>query len=70
MSYAFTSEASVIWKMIVMLTLFRLATLRENPHQSYQQLLNSIRDILRDKYEQRPQMSSSHPIDVHLEFVC
>ncbi|KAF7727017.1 Ca(2+)-dependent cysteine protease [Apophysomyces ossiformis] len=45
-------------------------TLRQNPDQSYQQLLNSIRDILRDKYEQRPQLSCSHPIDVHLKFVC
>ncbi|KAI7857406.1 peptidase C14, caspase domain-containing protein [Circinella umbellata] len=45
-------------------------TLRENPNQSYQQLLNSVRDILREKYEQRPQLSSSHPIDVDLPFVC
>ncbi|GAA5813862.1 hypothetical protein MFLAVUS_007349 [Mucor flavus] len=45
-------------------------TLRKNPNQSYQQLLNSVRDILADKYEQRPQMSSSHPIDVNLEFKC
>ncbi|KAI9491696.1 peptidase C14, caspase domain-containing protein [Zychaea mexicana] len=45
-------------------------TLRENPHQSYQELLNSVRDILRDKYSQRPQLSSSHPIDVNLTFTC
>ncbi|KAL0140155.1 caspase domain-containing protein [Mucor lusitanicus] len=45
-------------------------TLRKNPNQSYQELLNSVRDILRDKYSQRPQMSSSHPIDVNLEFQC
>ncbi|KAI9008750.1 caspase domain-containing protein [Phycomyces nitens] len=46
------------------------STLRENPNQSYHMLLNSVRDILRNKYEQRPQMSSSHPIDVNLMFVC
>ncbi|KAI8146202.1 peptidase C14, caspase domain-containing protein, partial [Fennellomyces sp. T-0311] len=45
-------------------------TLRENPNQSYQELLNSVRDILRDKYSQRPQMNCSHPIDVNMKFVC
>ncbi|CEP07573.1 hypothetical protein [Parasitella parasitica] len=45
-------------------------TLRENPNQSYQALLNSVREILRDKYSQRPQLSASHPIDVNLRFVC
>ncbi|KAI7903393.1 peptidase C14, caspase domain-containing protein [Cokeromyces recurvatus] len=45
-------------------------SLRNNPNQSYQELLNSVRDILRDKYSQRPQLSSSHPIDVNLQFTC
>lgn len=45
-------------------------SLRKNPNLSYQALLNSIREILRDKYEQRPQLSASHPIDVNLQFVC
>ncbi|KAI7870808.1 caspase domain-containing protein [Spinellus fusiger] len=43
--------------------------LRQNRQQSYLQLLNSVRDILRAKYEQRPQLSSSHPIDVNLLFI-
>ncbi|CAO3585917.1 unnamed protein product [Absidia cylindrospora] len=47
-----------------------ITTLRENPNQSYQELLNNVRDILRDKYAQRPQFSCSHPLDVSLEFVC
>lgn len=47
-----------------------LETLRANPDQSYQALLNSVRGILEDKYEQRPQLSASHPIDVNLKFVC
>ncbi|KAI9245021.1 caspase domain-containing protein [Sporodiniella umbellata] len=45
-------------------------TLRRNPDQSYHQLLNNLRIILRDKYSQRPQMSASHPIDVNLVFKC
>ncbi|ORZ24008.1 peptidase C14, caspase domain-containing protein [Absidia repens] len=36
--------------------------LRSNKNQSYLQLLNSVRAILREKYSQRPQFSSSHPI--------
>ncbi|ORE07855.1 hypothetical protein BCV72DRAFT_204681, partial [Rhizopus microsporus var. microsporus] len=43
-------------------------SLRKNPNQSYQALLNSLREILRDKYSQRPQLSASHPIDVNLQF--
>lgn len=45
-------------------------TLREDPDQSYYKLLNNIRQILKDKYSQRPQLSASHPIDVNLEFKC
>ncbi|KAI9259410.1 caspase domain-containing protein [Phascolomyces articulosus] len=44
--------------------------LRSNPRQSYLQLLNSVRTILREKYSQRPQLSSSHPIDVNTLFIC
>ncbi|KAG1465674.1 hypothetical protein G6F46_001356 [Rhizopus delemar] len=45
-------------------------SLRQDPYQSYHKLLNSLRQILRDKYSQRPQMSASHPIDVNLPFKC
>jgi len=38
------------------------SALRKNPHQSYIQLLNSIRSELEKKYTQKPQMSSSHPL--------
>ncbi|KAI8376291.1 caspase domain-containing protein [Radiomyces spectabilis] len=75
MSHAFTSKSfclrgsAILWVSSEIILSF-LAALRENPHQSYQQLLNTIRDILRDKYSQRPQLSSSHPIDVDLQFVC
>lgn len=71
MSYAFTSKLSCIQEQKQIYSFqFMIATLRKNPNQSYQELLNSVRDILRDKYSQRPQMSSSHPIDVNLEFQC
>ncbi|KAG6019009.1 hypothetical protein E4U41_003446 [Claviceps citrina] len=43
--------------------------LQQNPHQSYVQLLNSIRDILASKYTQKPQLSCSHPLDTNLLFV-
>ncbi|KAG6879553.1 Ca(2+)-dependent cysteine protease [Termitomyces sp. T32_za158] len=36
--------------------------LRKNKQQSYQQLLGNIRDILKAKYDQKPQLSSSHPM--------
>ncbi|KAF9085458.1 Ca(2+)-dependent cysteine protease [Mortierella sp. AD031] len=45
-----------------------ITALTANPHQTYLQLLNSIRDILRAKYEQKPQLSSSHPVDLNLIF--
>lgn len=43
--------------------------LMENRNQAYIQLLNSIRTILKEKYNQRPQLSSSHPMDMNLLFV-
>ena len=39
-----------------------ITALRKNPNQSYVQLLNSIRDELQGKYEQKPQLSCSHPL--------
>ncbi|KAF9188356.1 Ca(2+)-dependent cysteine protease [Haplosporangium sp. Z 767] len=45
-----------------------ISALSANPRQSYIQLLNSIRDILRSKYSQKPQLSSSHPVDLNLIF--
>ncbi|ORZ28783.1 peptidase C14, caspase domain-containing protein [Lobosporangium transversale] len=34
---------------------------RENSVQTYQDFLNSIRDLMREKYKQKPQLSSSRP---------
>ncbi|EMD33516.1 hypothetical protein CERSUDRAFT_118087 [Gelatoporia subvermispora B] len=47
-----------------------ISTLRQNRQQSYQQLLTSIRGILQGKYSQIPQLSSSHPMDTRLLFIC
>jgi len=44
--------------------------LSHSQQQSYMQLLNSLRDILRAKYSQKPQLSSSHPMDTNLLFIC
>lgn len=39
-----------------------VTALKKNPQQSYVQLLNSIRDELAAKYDQKPQLSCSHPL--------
>ncbi|CAE6443405.1 unnamed protein product [Rhizoctonia solani] len=36
--------------------------LKQKPQQTYQELLNNIREVLRNKYSQKPQLSSSHPM--------
>ncbi|EGO24172.1 hypothetical protein SERLADRAFT_388948 [Serpula lacrymans var. lacrymans S7.9] len=47
-----------------------ITALSQNPQQSYQQLLGSLREILRAKYSQQPQLSSSHPMDTSLLFIA
>lgn len=39
-----------------------ITAIKQNPNQSYVQLLNSIRDVLASKYTQKPQLSCSHPL--------
>lgn len=46
-----------------------MSALKKNPQQSYVQLLNSIRDELEGKYDQKPQLSCSHPLDTDLLYV-
>ncbi|KAJ2979701.1 hypothetical protein NUW58_g7137 [Xylaria curta] len=43
--------------------------LKQDPKQSYVELLNSIRDVLETKYSQKPQLSCSHPLDTDILFV-
>lgn len=46
-----------------------LAVMNQYQQLTYKQLLNAVRDVLAQKYSQKPQMSSSHPIDMDLLFV-
>jgi hypothetical protein len=46
-----------------------IAAMKMKPQQTYVELLNNIRDILEAKYEQKPQLSCSHPLDTDLLFV-
>ncbi|KAJ5367762.1 hypothetical protein N7541_001703 [Penicillium brevicompactum] len=46
-----------------------IKSLQQWPHQSYLQLLNTIRNELEGKYSQKPQLSCSHPLDTNLRFV-
>jgi len=39
-----------------------ITVLSQNKNLSFQQLLNGIRDILKAKYSQKPQLAASHPI--------
>lgn len=39
-----------------------ITAVKQNPNQTYLQLLNSIRDVLASKYTQKPQLSCSHPL--------
>lgn len=39
-----------------------ISALKKNPAQSYQSLLQNIRNELQGKYAQKPQLSCSHPL--------
>ncbi|KAG0066934.1 Ca(2+)-dependent cysteine protease [Linnemannia elongata] len=45
-----------------------IQSISENPTQSYQEMLNSIRDLIREKYSQKPQLSSSRPMNMQEQF--
>jgi len=47
---------------------FREVLLKQ-PQQSYHSLLVNVRDLLAGKYQQKPVLSASHPIDTNLLFV-
>ena len=47
-----------------------IEVLRQRPQQTYQELLNNIRDVLKAKYSQKPQLSSSHPMDTTVLFIA
>lgn len=43
-----------------------ITAIKQNPNQTYLELLNSIRDVLASKYSQKPQLSCSHPLGMYL----
>ncbi|CAE6424256.1 unnamed protein product [Rhizoctonia solani] len=47
-----------------------IEVLKQKPQQTYQELLNNIREVLRNKYSQKPQLSSSHPMDTTILFIA
>lgn len=47
---------------------FREALSRK-PQQSYHELLVNVRELLSQKYQQKPVLSASHPIDTSLLFI-
>nr|XP_031858570.1 uncharacterized protein CI109_005950 [Kwoniella shandongensis]KAA5525642.1 hypothetical protein CI109_005950 [Kwoniella shandongensis] len=47
-----------------------IAALTKYPQQSYQQLLVTIREEMKGRYTQKPQLSACHPIDTDLQFVA
>jgi len=47
---------------------FREALTRQ-PQQSYQSLMRSLRVMLEERYDQKPVLSASHPIDTGLLFI-
>ncbi|KAI0288297.1 caspase domain-containing protein [Russula brevipes] len=46
-----------------------LKVLKRNPQISYIDLLRGVREILRKKYSQRPQLSATNPINVKQSFI-
>lgn len=56
-----TATGAMSWAFISVLT--------QNPNQSYLTLLQNIRNLIGTKYSQKPQMSSSHPMDLNTRFI-
>ncbi|RKP24669.1 peptidase C14, caspase domain-containing protein [Syncephalis pseudoplumigaleata] len=46
-----------------------ITTMRGNPQQTYTMLLGNLREILRGKYSQKPQMSTGRPMDMNTWFI-
>ncbi|GES94526.1 peptidase C14 [Rhizophagus clarus] len=45
-----------------------IKSLKANKNPTYQELLNSIRDVLKTKYAQKPQLSASHEMNMNDKF--
>lgn len=57
-----SADASIASQATGAMSYAFIKAVRQNPDQTYLQLLNSIRDILQEKYSQKPQLSCSHPL--------
>jgi hypothetical protein len=64
-----SADASIAGEATGAMSWAFISALKKNPQQSYVQLLNSIRTELQGKYDQKPQLSSSHPLDVNILYV-
>lgn len=57
-----SADATIAQKATGAMSWAFISALKENPDQSYVELLNSIRELLEAKYSQKPQLSCSHPL--------
>lgn len=57
-----SADASIAGEATGAMSWAFITSLKKNPQQSYVELLNSIRDELAAKYDQKPQLSASHPL--------
>jgi hypothetical protein len=64
-----SADASISGQATGAMSYAFISALKKNPQQSYVELLNSIREELEGKYDQKPQLSSSHPLNVNLLYV-
>ncbi|KAA8915156.1 hypothetical protein TRICI_002701 [Trichomonascus ciferrii] len=46
-----------------------ITVMAQDSNQSYISLLNNMRSVMQGRFSQKPQLSSSHPIDVNLKFI-
>lgn len=60
--FTFRQDANIAGQATGAMSWAFVTALKKNPQQSYLQLLNSIRDELAQKYDQKPQLSCSHPL--------
>ena len=65
----YRADASIAGEATGAMSWAFISALKKNPQQSYVQLLNSIREELEGKYDQKPQLSCSHPLNVGLLYV-
>ncbi|KAJ9113653.1 Ca(2+)-dependent cysteine protease [Naganishia vaughanmartiniae] len=65
-----SADTSIAAKATGAMSYAFITALTRYPQQSYIQLLNSLRDELKSKYSQKPQLSASHPMDCNLLFIA